>query len=414
MACPWLLLNNLFLTYGEGHELGEHNTLHELYPSNSNATAHGATCSSSDSKCLSPRTLKELATLPFFRTVVVRNALSTQTPVLDNLRTLYLTLGQFDVEYISRFGDIRPIFIVCRSPKAAELVLRFLPGITRSSESSEEGGFVGEIYHPAYWSNGRVEAWSHISLWVSIEGRDLRLRVRAVDDPFKGFRDLSWQFQGNCHHRSGENDHDKEGETTLWVETSGTRKDFTIPPSKGKRPERIQPHLGNRRTDGAIKTIQSGIQNRLSEGRVVAGLRLVFVNVQDSKELKRWLVSSSDGGNDNGGREFEYPPAFQVSAMRRSQVPVQPPPSWSSFAADSQTKPVSGDICEESENNSQKTNRSSHESSCQSETAGSQQIATTAHHYQHPVVDRSPTICNPIIMKTAADSFTADWAPGRT
>lgn len=340
MACPWLLLSHLFLTYGGGYDHGAigHKTLHELYPGNPNIATDSPSHSS-----LSTTTLKELATLPFFRTVVAWNASSTQTPVLDNLRMLYLALGQFDVEYIARFGDVRPVFVVCRSPKAAELVLKFLPGITRGSG---EERFAGEIYGPAYWSHGRIEAWPHISLWVSIEGRDLRLRVRAVDDLFKGFRDLSWQFRGNCHHRSGENDQDKDGEITLWVETSGSRKYFTMPPVKGKRPERIQSHLENLRTDSAIKTIQSGIQDRLSEGRVVAGLRLVFTNVQDSMELKRWLVSSSDGGNDNGGRELGYPPAFRISAMRRSQAPV-PPPLWSpSFAVGSQTRPISGHMCD--------------------------------------------------------------------
>lgn len=397
MACPWLLLSNLFLTYGGGygHGASGHKTLHELYPGNPKKAIDSPSHSN-----LSATTFKDLATLPFFRTVVARNALSTQTPVLDNLRMLYLALGQFDVEYIARFGDVRPVFVVCRSPKAAELVLKFLPEITRSSG---EERFAGEIYSPAYWSRGRIEAWPQISLWVSIEGRDLRLRVRAVNDLFKGFRDLSWQFRGNCHHRSGENDHDKDGEITLWVETSGSRKDFTTPSVKGKRPERIQSHLENLRTDSAIKTIQSGIQDRLSEGRVVVGLQLVFTNVRDSMELKRWLVSSPDGGNDNGGRELGYPPAFRLSAMRRSQAPV-PPPLWSSpFGVGSQTRPISGHIYDSATEPKHVVFEGNDDNSRQSET-GPQQTTTIAHHCQHLVVDKYTTACG--------NNFATGWTLG--
>lgn len=378
MACPWLLLNNLFLIYGAGcdHEFCEHKPLYELYPSNSNTphgttgkdNTHAHTGAGSSSSRLSPATLEELATLPCFRTIVVRNVSSTQTPVLGNLKMLYLELGQFDVEYIARFGDISPIFVVCSSPKVAELVLQFLPGMmTRDSKE----GFVGEIYDLSLIESfNKIEAWPYVSLWVSIEEKDLRLRVRAVDDPFRGFQDLSWQFQRDCHHRSGENDHDKEGEVTLWVETSGIRKDFTMPPGKGRQLGRIQSNMGTQRIDGAIETIQSGIQNQLSEGRVVVGLQLVFMNAQDSKELKRWLVGSSvirDDGNDEDDLEFEYPPAFQVSAMRRSQIPVPPPPSWSPpFIVDNQTKLGPDHVYDSTGgDNSQKANQPSHEDSCQ-------------------------------------------------
>lgn len=327
---------------------------------------------------------------------------------------LYLVLGQFDIEYIARFEDVPPIFVVCSSSKAAELVLQFLPVITRDSGER----FIGEIYNLTsclLQSCDKVEAWSYVSLWVSIEGKDLRLRVRAVDDPFRGFQDLSWQFQTNCHHRSGENDHDKQGEVTLWVETSGVRKDFTMPPGKRRRPERIQSNMETQIIDGAIETIQSGIQNRLSGGRVVVGLRLVFKNVQDSKELKRWLVSSSAARNDgNGdGRECEYPPAFQVSAVRRSQIP---PPSWGSpFAVGDQTEPASGHACDSTGGDgSQEANPPSRENSCRnyySETTGAQYITPTTHHYQNPVAS-NPTLCDTIVEEATTDNFTADWNPG--
>lgn len=430
MACPWLPLSTIFLAYGAGcnHEPGEHKPLYEPYPSNPNAPpshressrdkssthAHSSSLASSSKPRFFPPAVNELAKLPFFRTVIIRNASSIQTPVLDNLRILYLVLGQFDIEYIARFEDIPPIFVVCGSPKAAGLVLQFLPGITRDSGE----GFIGEIYNLTsclLQSCDKVEAWSCVSLWVSIEEKDLRLRVRAVDDPFRGFQDLSWQFQTNCHHRSGENDHDKEGEVTLWVETSGVRKDFTMPSGKGRRSDRIQLNLETQIIDGAIETIQSGIQNRLYEGRVVVGLRLVFTNVLDSKELKRWLVSPLAVRNDvnEDGRECEYPPAFQVSAMRRSQIP---PPSWSSpVVVGGQIKSALSHACDSAVgDSSQDTNLPSHENSCQnyySETVGSQYITPTAHHYQNPVASRNSAVCDTIIAEATADNFTADWIP---
>lgn len=424
MTCPWLPLNTLFLVHGAGcnHEPGEHSPLYEPYPSNPNAphrepgrdnTHTYPSGSRSSQPHFPPTAVNELAKLPFFRTVIIRNASSTQNPVLDNLRMLYLVLGQFNIEYIARFEDIPPIFVVCSSPKTAELVLQFLPGITRDSGER----FIGEIYNLTSCllqsCDNKVEAWSYVSLWVSIERKDLRLRVRAVDDPFRGFQDLSWQFQTNCHHRSGENDHDKQGEVTLWVETSGVRKDFTMAPGKGRRPDRIQSNLETRIIDGAIETIQSGIQNHLSGGRVVVGLRLVFTNVQDSKEFKRWLVGSSAARNDGngGGRECEYPPVFQVSAMRRSQIP----PPWSPpFSVDNQTKPASGHACDSTGGDSpQEANLPSHENSCQnyySETVRPQYITPTVQHYQNPVA-RGPAVCDTIVAEATTDNFTTDWIP---
>lgn len=432
MACPWLLLDSLFLVPGAGssHEPSGHKTLHELYRSNLGTTHAAAVDDEQGNAYIYPCDLAISssssssypyptgpATLPFFRTVIVQDAPPAQVPVLDALRLLYLELGQFNVEYVGCFADIRPLFVVCDSPETAELVLQFLPGMARRLEA----GFVGEIHAlTSCWleRRRRIEAWSRASLWVSVEERDLRLRVRAVDDPFKEFQDLSWKFQGDCHHRSGENDQDKEGEVTLWVETCGTRKDFVMPPGKGKRPGKIPSSLKTRRTDGAIETIRSGIQNRLSEGRVVVGLRLVFTKVQDSKDFKRWLVSSlavRNSGNDKWGREFEYPPVFQVSAMRRSRMPV--PPLWSSqFSMGSQTKTGSSLTCDPATDPDHIVStgveddyQQLHENSYQyCSVARSSYIIPTAHS---PVVDINTAVRNTIVTKTTVEKFAADWVP---
>lgn len=337
MACPWFLLKEISLVTGLPVP-EEHKILYQLYPDNPSAPVLKAkaksfvypadlTHSNIPHSYAADRGLP--STLPFYRTVIIPEPPPTRTTVSDKVRTLYQELSHLPVEYVVCFERIRPIFIVCSNAETARLLLELLPTMKWPSKYV----FTADIYAPTYCSLERlhkIEAWSNVSLWVSIDEKHLRLRVRSNEEPFKIFQDLCWQFQVNCHHRSGENDQDKEGETTLWVESSGSKKDFKMPLGKGKQSEKGWPGLGDQRVDRAIGVIQPMIQDLFYKGMTVVGLQLVFVKTQESKDFKKWLIpwestgSNKEVTNDNRSGEFQYPPLFPVSTMRQARIPVPP------------------------------------------------------------------------------------------